>query len=73
MVGLLQILGWITVTIFGAVAVNILYQLLPRAQHEPPRVFHWFPFFGNAVRYGTDPYSFFVSCRAKVRTILDPR
>lgn len=45
---------------------NILRQLLPRNKTEPPAVFHWIPFVGNAVSYGMKPYDFFVANRAKV-------
>ncbi|KAI9158853.1 Eburicol 14-alpha-demethylase-like protein [Paramyrothecium foliicola] len=54
-----QFLIWVATAIFGCIILNIVYQLLPQSQQEPPKVFHWFPFIGNTVRYGTDPYSFF--------------
>lgn len=40
--------------------------LLPRSKSEPPTVFHWIPYIGNAVSYGMDPVAFFVKYRAKV-------
>lgn len=41
-------------------------QLLPRKANQPPVVFHWLPFIGSAVGYGTDPLNFFNRCRDKV-------
>ncbi|KAH7310429.1 cytochrome P450 51A [Stachybotrys elegans] len=55
------IVGLIVVVFVG----NILYQLLPKSKSEPPMVFHWIPFVGNAVSYGLSPYDFFVRCREK--------
>ncbi|RYP11395.1 hypothetical protein DL764_000049 [Monosporascus ibericus] len=53
----------------GALAISILFnvlrQRLPRSKSEPPIVFHWFPFIGNAISYGTDPCNFFMKCREK--------
>jgi divalent metal cation (Fe/Co/Zn/Cd) transporter len=49
-----------------SVVVNVLRQLLFKCPHEPPVVFHWFPFIGSTVNYGIDPYKFFFSCREKV-------
>ncbi|KAK2030577.1 cytochrome P450 [Colletotrichum zoysiae] len=45
--------------------LNLLWQQLPRSKSEPPLVFHWFPFIGNAVSYGMDPFSFYSQCREK--------
>lgn len=50
-----------------SVVVNVLRQLLFKNPHEPPLVFHWFPFVGSTISYGIDPYKFFKSSRAKVR------
>lgn len=49
-----------------ALVVNVLRQLLFNSPYRPPVVFHWFPFIGSTVRYGIDPYKFFLSCREKV-------
>lgn len=49
-----------------SVVINVLRQLLFKNPHEPPVVFHWFPFVGSTVTYGIDPYKFFFNCRAKV-------
>lgn len=49
-----------------SVICNVLGQLLFKSPHEPPVVFHWFPFIGSTVSYGMDPYKFFFDCRAKV-------
>ncbi|TLD20436.1 hypothetical protein PspLS_08601 [Pyricularia sp. CBS 133598] len=51
--------------IIGSVILNALWQQLPRPKSEPPLVFHWLPFIGNAVSYGTDPYRFYSRCREK--------
>lgn len=53
--------------IISAVLLNVLRQLLLRNPKEPPIVFHWVPFVGNAVSYGIDPYRFFSECQKKVR------
>lgn len=49
-----------------SVVVNVLRQLLFKNPHEPPVVFHWFPFVGSTISYGIDPYKFFFGCREKV-------
>lgn len=49
-----------------SVVVNVLRQLLFKSPHEPPMVFHWFPFVGSTISYGIDPYKFFFDARAKV-------
>jgi hypothetical protein len=49
-----------------SVVVNVLRQLLFKSPHEPPLVFHWFPFVGSTISYGMEPYKFFQSSRAKV-------
>ncbi|CAF3510874.1 Sterol 14-alpha demethylase [Fusarium graminearum] len=56
---------WVLVALFAVIIANLLYQQLPRRPDEPPLVFHWFPFFGNAVAYGLDPCGFFEKCREK--------
>lgn len=45
---------------------NALKQILFKRNNEPPVVFHWFPFIGNAVTYGQDPPQFLKECQAKV-------
>ncbi|KAK7403070.1 Lanosterol 14-alpha-demethylase [Neonectria punicea] len=47
------------------ILVNVLQQRLFRRSGDAPLVLHWFPFIGNAVSYGLDPYSFFLECRKK--------
>ncbi|EMD31342.1 hypothetical protein CERSUDRAFT_119908 [Gelatoporia subvermispora B] len=47
------------------VALNVVYQLLPRDRSLPPLVFHWLPFVGSAPAYGKDPIGFFTQCREK--------
>ena len=49
-----------------SVVINVLRQLFFKKAHEPPMVFHWFPFVGSTVSYGMDPYTFFTQSRAKV-------
>lgn len=46
-------------------------QVLFRPKTEPPAVFHWIPYVGNAVSYGMDPVAFLNKYRAKVT--LPPR
>lgn len=46
-----------------SIIVNVLRQQLPRPKSEPPLVFHWIPFLGNAVSYGIDPCKFYMRCR----------
>jgi hypothetical protein len=49
-----------------SIVINVLRQLLFKKAHEPPVVFHWFPFVGSTISYGMDPYTFFNQARAKV-------
>jgi len=56
-----------------AVVTNVLRQLLLKDPLKPPVVFHWFPFLGNTIVYGIDPYKFFFSCREKVSRISQHR
>ncbi|QBZ63616.1 hypothetical protein PoMZ_05301 [Pyricularia oryzae] len=51
--------------IIGSIILNFIWQQLPRPKSEPPLVFHWLPFIGNAVSYGMDPYRFYSQCREK--------
>lgn len=53
-----------------SVVVNVLRQLLFKSPHEPPLVFHWFPFVGSTISYGMDPYTFFKSSRDKYGDIF---
>lgn len=48
-----------------SIVLNVLRQQLPRNKAEPPVVFHWLPFVGSAVSYGTDPFNFYVRCQKK--------
>ncbi|KAK1218092.1 Lanosterol 14-alpha-demethylase [Marasmius sp. AFHP31] len=53
------------------VVLNVLSQLLiPRRKSDPPLVFHWFPFIGSAIAYGTDPINFFFWCREKYGNVF---
>lgn len=62
---LLTVSGFLTL-VTVAVLINVLRQLLFKNPHEPPVVFHWFPFVGSTVTYGLDPYAFFFNCKEKV-------
>ncbi|KAJ5475071.1 Eburicol 14-alpha-demethylase [Penicillium diatomitis] len=53
-----------------AVVLNVLRQLLFKNPHEPPVVFHWFPFVGSTISYGIDPFKFFNNARAKYGDIF---
>lgn len=55
---------------FFVILLNVLRQLLPRGKSEPPLVFHWLPFIGNAVSYGMDPLAFYQQCQKKVRPLI---
>lgn len=65
-------LGTLAIYAIGTLAVvviaNVIHQFLPRKKSEPPLVFHWIPFIGNAVGYGRDPCNFMMQCREKVPT-----
>lgn len=52
-----------------SVVINVLRQLLFKSPHEPPVVFHWFPFVGSTISYGIDPYKFFFQSREKVQSL----
>ncbi|KAL2760687.1 hypothetical protein ACRALDRAFT_1046157 [Sodiomyces alcalophilus JCM 7366] len=62
---LVQIPAYTVGVLIGAISLNVLWQFLPRPKTEPPLVFHWIPFIGNAVSYGADPFRFYVRCREK--------
>ncbi|KAI0400824.1 14-alpha sterol demethylase Cyp51A [Xylaria palmicola] len=55
----------IVIALLTCILVNVLRQQLPRRRTEPPLVFHWVPFVGSALAYGTDPLSFYRRCRAR--------
>lgn len=57
----------------ASILINACRQTLFHAKSEPPAVFHWIPYIGNAVSYGMDPVAFFVKYRAKVYPTRDPR
>lgn len=54
------------IALVGFLLINAARQVLFRTETEPPAVFHWIPYIGNAVSYGKDPVEFFEKCRAKV-------
>nr|AIF79454.1 CYP51A [Rhynchosporium commune] len=56
--------GFYTLTLLiVTVLLNALHQLLPKKKSEPPLVWHWIPFIGNAIEYGTDPLAFYTKCQ----------
>ena len=57
---------------FLAILLNAFRQLLPRKKSEPPLVFHWIPFIGNAVSYGMDPLTFYQQCQKKACPLKFP-
>lgn len=57
---------------FLAILLNVFRQLLPRKKSEPPLVFHWIPFIGNAVSYGMDPLTFYQQCQKKACPLKFP-
>ncbi|KAJ5971145.1 Cytochrome P450 [Penicillium vulpinum] len=66
-----------TLTIVGAlsvialsVVINVLRQLFFKKAHEPPVVFHWFPFIGSTISYGMEPFKFFDNARTKYGDIF---
>lgn len=65
-----KIFTYVSLTVFTALTYSIFRQLFFRPRTEPPAVFHWIPYIGSAVAYGTDPVSFFEKYRAKVIIIL---
>lgn len=60
-----QFIGYSIGILIFTVAANALWQQIPRSKSEPPLVFHFFPFIGNAISYGTDPVRFYEECRQK--------
>lgn len=56
-----------------SVLVNACRQTFFHGKSEPPAVFHWIPYIGNAISYGMDPVAFFVKYRAQVCSIRVPR
>lgn len=66
----LRISGYGFALVLISVILNVINQLFFYKKHEPPVVFHWFPFLGSTIAYGMDPYQFFLSCRQKVCTHL---
>ncbi|KAM5353968.1 hypothetical protein ACJ41O_000618 [Fusarium nematophilum] len=65
MISLVSLPFWAAAAFLSLILVNVLQQKLIQKKGEPPVVFHWLPFIGNAISYGLDPYSFFVKCREK--------
>ncbi|WYZ43662.1 hypothetical protein EsH8_VII_000098 [Colletotrichum jinshuiense] len=51
--------------LFASIIISVCRQLFFRGKTEPPAVFHWIPYVGNAVSYGMDPVAFFIKYRAK--------
>ncbi|KAI0197850.1 cytochrome P450 [Astrocystis sublimbata] len=66
----LDILTYAVGALLASILANLLYQQLPRSKSEPPLVFHWIPFVGNAISYGVDPCRFYTQCREKYGDIF---
>ncbi|KLO06307.1 lanosterol 14-alpha-demethylase [Schizopora paradoxa] len=48
------------------IVLNVVWQLFGwKSRTLPPVVFHWIPFLGSAISYGTDPIRFLLRCREK--------
>ncbi|KAF2186034.1 cytochrome P450 14-alpha sterol demethylase [Zopfia rhizophila CBS 207.26] len=62
---MISIFAYALVGISTLISCNVLSQFIFRKKSEPPVVFHWFPFIGNAISYGMNPYKFLASCRDK--------
>lgn len=67
LISILHIAFYLVPLLITIISINIIRQLLFHKQNEPPLIFHWIPFVGNAIGYGTDPYKFLLRCREKVR------
>ncbi|KAJ5595187.1 uncharacterized protein N7459_001395 [Penicillium hispanicum] len=67
---ILRITLYGAVIAFVSVALNVVHQVCFYRRHEPPVVFHWFPFVGSTIQYGMDPYKFFFSSREKYGDIF---
>lgn len=62
----LHLAAYIIGVLLLSIVANVLWQkLLPRRKSEPPLVFHWLPFIGNTISYGTEPFEFYRRCREK--------
>ncbi|CZT04455.1 uncharacterized protein RAG0_10896 [Rhynchosporium agropyri] len=56
--------GFYTLTLLiVTILLNVLHQILPKKKSESPLVWHWIPFIGNAIEYGTDPLAFYTKCQ----------
>ncbi|KAK8030642.1 cytochrome P450- family 51 (sterol 14-demethylase) [Apiospora arundinis] len=53
------------VGLVALILLNACRQILFHPKTEPPAVFHWIPYIGNAVAYGMDPVGFFNKYRTK--------
>lgn len=49
----------------AVILLNALRQMIPRRTSDPPHVFHWIPFVGSAIEYGTNPVPFFTKNKEK--------
>ncbi|KAM3454981.1 hypothetical protein NHJ6243_008670 [Beauveria neobassiana] len=56
--------------VLACIIINVLWLQLPRPKSEPPVVFHWLPFVGNAISYGMNPFNFYSRCREKYGDIF---
>lgn len=63
--GALELALYGFIGLVATILISALRQLIFRPKTEPPAVFHWIPYIGNAVSYGVDPVAFFSKYRAK--------
>ncbi|CDH60545.1 cytochrome p450 [Lichtheimia corymbifera JMRC:FSU:9682] len=61
-----------TLAVYGALAIGVFFAIhilsqliLPKDPRQPPNVFSWIPFMGNAVTFGINPIKFLRDCQAK--------
>lgn len=61
----------VSIVVAAPFIYNLVWQFLYSCRSDrPPLVFHWIPWFGSAIPYGTRPYEFFADCQAKYGDIF---
>ncbi|KAH7025600.1 cytochrome P450 51 [Macrophomina phaseolina] len=63
-------LFYFILTVIISILFNVLRQVLFPKIGQPPVVFHWVPWLGSAIEYGTDPLKFYSSNRQKYGDIF---
>lgn len=62
----LSLTSKVALFVFGPIVYNLIWQFVYSLRKDrAPLVFHWIPWLGSAVPYGTNPYVFFENCRQK--------